>query len=230
MPKITVIITAYKDRGWINDCIVSAKDQSFKDYDIIFVSDRNPILKIYADKHDIPFINSLKGGYSAAVNVAVHIAKGEWIKVLHDDDLLTHNCLTDLYNARASADLVYGNAMCFNDNDFESRVLYKPPAEVTLKTLLPIITNPVNFEAELFRRDVFIDIGGFDENLGYAEDYDFLINLLTKGYKLAYCDKDVVWYRHHKRQITGSEPELREYEQNYLRSKYMNVIVNQIVW
>jgi len=230
MPKITIIITAYQDRGWIPDAINSAMNQTFDDYDIIFCSDGNKALKKYADDYDIPFILSLKGNYSTAVNNAMRCAKGEWIKILHDDDLLTATCLADLYDARGDADMVYGNAICFNGDDLGSATDYIPPKELTIKTLLPIITNPINFEAELFRRDMFIDIGGFDPNLGYAEDYDFLINLLTKGYKTTHCNKAVVWYRHHERQITGNEPAMRKEEQDYLIKKYTDVIVNQIKW
>jgi len=230
MPKITVIVTAYRDRGWIPDAINSAINQTFDDYDIIFCSDGNKALKIYAEQFEIPFILAEKGNYSTAVNYAMQFAKGEWIKILHDDDLLVSTCLDDLYKARGNADMVYGNAICFNDDDFGSAVQYKPPADVSFKKLLPITVCPVNFEAELFRRDMFIDIGGFDTNLGYAEDYDFILNLLSKGYKAKYCDCDVVWYRHHERQITGNEPEMRQRERDYLIKKYMSVMLNQIKW
>jgi glycosyltransferase involved in cell wall biosynthesis len=228
MPKITVIVTAYMDRGWIKEAIDSAKNQTFDDYDIIFCADGNPELKKYAG--DIPFYNFPKSNYANMVNQAILKSKGEWVKVLHDDDLLNPTCLQDLYDARGTADLVYANALCFNDDDFGGAKQYKPPKEVTIKTILPIGNNPVNFEAELFRRDMFIDVGGFDPKLGYAEDYDFLLNLLTKGYKVTYCDKDVVWYRHHARQITGNEPQMRHDEHEYLQSKYMDIIVNQIKW
>ena len=231
MSKITILITAYKDRGWINEAILSAKNQlMFKDYDILFAADGNPELISYSEKHDIPFINFPKSNYASMINQAMNYVKGEWVKVLHDDDILSSTCLVDLYNARSDVDLVYGNALCFNNDDMAVVHQYKPPSVVTIKTLLPIGNNPVNFEAELFRRDMFIDVGGFDPKLGYAEDYDFLLNLLSKGYKVTYCDKDVVWYRHHPRQITGNEPEMRRNEHNYLQSKYMNLIVNQIKW
>jgi glycosyltransferase involved in cell wall biosynthesis len=231
MPKITVIVTAYKDRGWINEAILSAKNQIFfDDYEIVLCVDGNPDLISYAEKHEIPFFNFPKSNYANMVNQAIGLVKGEWIKVLHDDDLLTPACLVDLYNARGEADLVYGNALCFNNDDLAGSQQYRPPSNVTIKNLLPIGNNPVNFEAELFKRDMFINIGGFDPKLGYAEDYDFLLNLLSKGYKVTHCDKDVVWYRHHPRQITGNEPAMRQSEHEYLQSKYMDVIVNQIKW
>ena len=230
MPKISVIVTAYKDRGWIDESIQTALNQTFKDYEVVFAVDGNQYLMEYALKYDIPFFHFPKSNYANMVNQAIGMVKGEWIKILHDDDLLVETSLQDLYDARGRADLVYGNAICFNDNDIASARQYKPPAELSIKTLLPIITNPVNFEAELFRRDMFIDSGGFDPNLGYTEDYDFLLNILSLGYEVKYVDKDVVWYRHHERQITGNEPAMRYREQEYLTKKYMSLIVNNITW
>lgn len=230
MPAITIIITAYQDRGWIEKAIQSAEYQTFKDYDIIFCSDGNFELKWYADKYCIPFYCFPKSNYSSMVNKTVLEAKGEWIKILHDDDLLTPFCLTNLYETKGNADLVYGNALIFRDEELSSAVVYKPPEVVTLKTLLPITSCPVNFEAELFRRQMFLDIGGFDINLGYSEDYDFLIRVIAEGYKINYCDSNVVWYRHHDRQLTGHEPEMRTEEQIYLTQKHMNLLVKNIKW
>ena len=230
MPEITIIITAYKDRGWIEEAIASAKNQTFKDYDIMFASDGNPWIENYANENNIPFYLFRKSNYSSLVNHAVLEAKGKWIKVLHDDDILELTCLEDLYNARGSADLVYGNAVIFNGDDKEHREIYRPPDKVTLRNLLPITVCPVNFEAELFRKEAFTDIGGFDINLGYSEDYDLLINFLVNGYKIQYCDKEVVWYRHHERQISGNEPDMKRREQDYLQSKYIEQIVKLINW
>ncbi len=230
MPKITIIITAYKDRGWIEECVLSALDQTFTDYDIIFASDGNHDLVHYTIPAGIPFYCFPKSNYANLVNEAVKVARGEWIKVLHDDDILTHRCLEYLWNYTEGNDLVYGNALCFNNTDKSSARIYYSPANVSLKTLLPITTSPVNFEAILFRKEAFLNIGGFDTNLGYSEDYDLLIQMLRYGYKFRYCPYNVVWYRHHERQITGNEPEMRKNEVSYLQSKHMDLITSNITW
>lgn len=230
MPKITIIITAYKDRGWIEQCVMSALDQTFDDYDIIFASDGNRDLVHYTIPAGIPFYCFPKSNYANLVNEAVKVAKGEWIKVLHDDDMLTIRCLKHLWNARTHSDLVYGNALCFKDNDKSGAIAYIPPKNVTLRNLLPITVSPVNFEAILFRKEAFLNIGGFDTNLGYSEDYDLLIQMLRHGYKFNYCDHNVVWYRHHDRQITMHEPEMRKREVEYLQSKHMDLLTSNIAW
>ena len=73
-------------------------------------------------------------------------------------------------------------------------------------------------------------VGGFDPNLGYSEDYDLLLNLLSRGYNIRYCNSSTVWYRHHERQITGNEPEMRIRDRDYLIQKYMSEMVSRITW
>lgn len=230
MPEITIIITAYKDRGWIQDAIFSAKRQTFKDYDIIFVSDGNPWIENYACDNHLPFYCFPHRNYSSLVNDAVNVATGKWIKVLHDDDLLTETCLEDLHAEIEGADLVYGNAIIFNNDDKDTYSVYHPPVKADLRELYLRRSSPINFEAELIKRESFLSAGGFDTTLGYSEDYDLLLNFLSRGYNLKYCDKDVVWYRHHERQITGNEPEMKKREQDYIAKKYMDAFAKSINW
>jgi len=230
MPEITIIITAYKDRGWIQDAIDSAKKQTFKDYDIIFASDGNPWIENYAADNNIPFHFFEKSNYATLVNNAVKIATGKWIKVLHDDDMLSEYCLEDLHRASEGADMVYGNALCFKDDDIFSYSAYRPPVNVKFREMYIKRYSPVNFEAELINRESFINAGGFDTSLGYSEDYDMLLNFLARGYTVRHCDKYVVWYRHHERQITGNEPEMKAREQKYIAEKYIDVFAKTINW
>lgn len=230
MSKITIIITAYKDRGWIPECISSAINQTFKDYDIMFVSDGNPDLEKYCKPSGIPFYCFEKSNYSNLVNQAAKIATGEWIKVLHDDDKLTKRCLRHLWQSRGESDMVYGNALLFKNNDRSDPLVYFPPVELSLRDLLPITVSPVNFEATLIKRETFLEIGGFDVNLGYSEDYDLLIQMLRHRKYLKYCPHNVVWYRYHDRQITGNEPQLKKQDIDYLTKKHMDILVSKITW
>ena len=220
MPKISVIISAHKERGYLDEAIRSAKNQFFTDYEIILSSDGNPDLISYAKKYDIDFCLTPKNCHSSALNHAVKVAKGEWIKECHDDDLLTENCLIDLYNAREGADLVYGHAIGFVDKD-STRIINPYPTlrKVSLGNFLPVITCPVHSATILFKRNVFLNIGGLDPLLSHAEDYDFYLNLLSHGYKFQYCKGIVAWYRKHEKQNSVSYYANPEKTRNYISKK-----------
>jgi glycosyltransferase involved in cell wall biosynthesis len=215
---VSIIISAHIDRGWLDEAILSAKNQTFIDKEIILSSDGNWSLKEYADRHGIGFCCSPKHNHSFAFFNAAQMASGEWIKECHDDDELLPNAVADLYKARRGAELVYANAI---DVWETTDVIYRPPAEITLSSLLPVVTNPINFLTIMFRRDAFFSVGGFDFNLVYAEDYDFYLSLLQKGYKFNYCNKEVVRYRHHDKQLTAEfDMGKREWVADYISKKH----------
>ena len=215
MSKITVIITAHQDRGWIDDAILSAKNQTFSDYDIILTSDGNPSLAKFAKKHSIKFCYTKKGNWGTAVNNAVKTVRSEWIKVLHDDDLLKPNCLGDLYNSRGDASLVYANVEIFTES---SSRIYKPPARIELKDML--LNNPINWAGVMFKRDALTEVGGFDPLLQFANDKGLYLSMLSADHKFVYCDKVVASFRKHDTQLTGHQPEARRKDLIYLSNKY----------
>jgi len=216
---ISIIILAHKDRGWLDEAIHSAKIQSYQNTEIILSSDGNPDLKEYADRHGIDFLlNMPEKNYSTALNNAVNKARGEWIKCLDDDDMLTEDCLMHLWNDRAGADIIHGNA--FHIREGEITRLHRGPAQVTKDSFLPLITNPLHWSTVLFNRQKFIDCGGFDENITYSDEYEFYLNAISKGYRFVHCDKVVCYYRLHNQQKTNTIRPLREQEIFYIKTKY----------
>ena len=217
---ITVVVSAHRDRGYLDDCIKSVLGQSFPyPFQILLSSDGNGDLASYASKYSIDFILSDKGGHSRALNNAVKAARGAWIKEVHDDDLLTKDCLWNLWEARGAGDIVYGDAEHVrNGRSFHT---HKSPQSVDIRSFLPVMTNPVHGATLLFKRDVFLKIGGFDPNLEYAEEYEFYFNLLSHGYVFEYCDSVVALYRVHAGQQTRSfSAPLIARTRRYIESKY----------
>ena len=216
---ISVIITAYKDWGWIDECIESVKKQTFMDYDITLVSDGNPNLETFALKHNIKFLFSPKYNGSAAFNFGVKESSGDWIKWLHDDDFLPPNSLSDLYNARGDSDIVYGNAVNFKGNKQVSETIAPKLIRLADFSFNPI-KCPIHGGTYLIKRNVFLEIGGIDESLTVANDFDFYYRLLINGYKFSYCNSIVYWFRLHENQITFKEKEVIEDVKRYLKLKH----------
>lgn len=218
MTEVSVIISAHKDRGFLDECIQSVLAQKFSlPYQIILSSDGNSELKSYADKYGIEFVLSGKGNHSTALNHAVSVAEGEWIKEVHDDDLLTPNSLQSLWDARGG-DIVYANARNLIKGVGRA---YRSPRMVDLSTFYPKMTNPIHGGTLMFRRDTFLRIGGFDPKLEYAEEYEFYFNLLSKGCTFRYCDSVVAVYRVHRdRQTQSFTPAIQRQIKHYIEKKY----------
>jgi len=220
MPKVAVIIQAWQDRGFIDECIESVKAQTFKDYDITLSSDGNSDLKQYADKHNIRFSLSSKRNHSASVNEAIKKTDSTWIKVIDDDDLIPENSLQDFWDNRGDSDLIQGNAMLFK----EEGVHFYRGKPITIHSLLPLINNPINWASVFIKRSSFDSIGGFDDKVHFANDYDLYLNFLRNKLKIGYIDKTLGFYRLHIAQMSKMSTHFKVSEKIYLEEKYREYI------
>ena len=94
MAKISVIIPVYNVEDYLNKCLDSIINQTFKDIEIICVNDGSKdnslqIVKEYAQKDNrIKIVDKENGGLSSARNAGLEVATSEWISFIDSDDWL----------------------------------------------------------------------------------------------------------------------------------------------
>lgn len=115
--KVSVIIPFYKGISFLEDCLQSLAEQSFKDMEIILVCDRvtediKPLLDTYHDQLTIKEFHLEEGkkGVAAARNYGLTVATGEYVFFLDSDDYISNNALEALVSkaGETNADFIYG--------------------------------------------------------------------------------------------------------------------------
>ena len=102
---ITVVIPVYNVEKYLNRCIESVINQTYKNLEIILVDDGATdncpsICDEYAKKDSrIKVIHKKNGGLSDARNVAIDVAKGAYIGFVDSDDYIALDMFEKLYNA-----------------------------------------------------------------------------------------------------------------------------------
>ena len=104
-PRISVIVPVYNVEKYIDACLRSIKNQTFKDFEVIIVNDGTPdksmdIARRYAEE-DSRFLifNKENGGLSSARNFGLKHAKGEYITFVDSDDRIRSRHLESLFRA-----------------------------------------------------------------------------------------------------------------------------------
>lgn len=103
-PKVSVIVPVYNVEKYLNRCINSILNQTFKDFELILVNDGSTdnstmICQKFASKDKrVKVINKSNEGVSSARNEGLRIALGEWIYFCDADDELFSDCLEFLLN------------------------------------------------------------------------------------------------------------------------------------
>lgn len=103
-PLISVIVPVYNVEKYLNRCINSILDQTFKQIEIILVNDgstdNSPIIcDEYCNRYEnIKVIHKENNRVAAARNDGIKIATGKYISLVDSDDWIEPNMLEEMYN------------------------------------------------------------------------------------------------------------------------------------
>lgn len=122
-PKISIVTPSYNQGQFIEETILSVKNQDYPNIEHIIVdggsTDRTlEILKKYEGTYKIYWISEPDEGQADAVNKGFALAKGEIIGWLNSDDVYfdTHviTRVVQCFNRRKNFDIIYGNLALIN--------------------------------------------------------------------------------------------------------------------
>ncbi len=101
--KISIVVPIYNAEKYLDRCIQSILNQSYKDLEIILIDDgstdsSNKICNNYQKRDNrIKFISQKNEGVSAARNRGISEATGEFIGFVDSDDYIQPNMYETLY-------------------------------------------------------------------------------------------------------------------------------------
>lgn len=134
MELISIIVPVYNVEKYLEKCVMSILNQTYRDIEIILVDDGSTdqcssICDNLKQKHsNIRVIHKKNGGLSSARNVGLEVASGKFIGFVDSDDYIAPSMFEKLYQALIanSADL----AICgVNMVDEEGKSLNTPDVE-----------------------------------------------------------------------------------------------------
>ncbi|MBC8632137.1 glycosyltransferase [[Eubacterium] tenue] len=125
--KVSIIIPVYNVEKYIDECILSAINQTLDDIEIIAIDDKSTdssldILNKYKEKYDFVRViaNEKNMGVSATRNIGIRNAKGRYIYFLDSDDHMDLNAMEICYEKANEYDLdiVTFDAEVFRDKEY----------------------------------------------------------------------------------------------------------------
>ena len=110
--KVSIIIHVYNVEKYIDECILSAINQTLDDIEIIAIDDKSTdssldILNKYKEKYDFVKViqNEKNMGISATRNIGIQNAKGEYVYFLDSNDCLDKDAMGICYKKAKEYDL-----------------------------------------------------------------------------------------------------------------------------
>ncbi len=207
--EVSVVIPAYNAERFIATAINSALSQTYTPHEIIIVDDGScdntqAVIAQYGDK--IKYIYQPNAGPAAARNLGVREAKGEWVAFLDSDDYWDKDHLEQLMKY---ADIQNEAVLLYSGKKWVDREGI-PIQDFPLQTLFPsgwifsdmFTENYISSTSViLVKRAIVLDVGGFNEELRIAEDYDLCLRIAAIA-PICGVPAYTVNYRRHDRNLT----------------------------
>jgi glycosyltransferase involved in cell wall biosynthesis len=182
-PLISVLIRSIGLKKALEEAIRSVEAQDYPNIEIVLIEDGAATLNEFITNFSKCPINyhalGENKGRSAAGNVAMNLAKGEYMTFLDEDDMFYPSHISTLVNEGVKdGELVsYSFAEEMGvETDEEGMILKKSKPfllynESQFSFLWLIKTNFLPINTVLFHRSLYEKLGGFDEDLDALEDW-----------------------------------------------------------
>lgn len=186
LPTVSVIIPTYNRLGMLSELMEALVQQTRKDFEVIVVNDggeRVDSLKEYYSELDLTIIDLTENvKHVQARNIGVSFAKGEFIMLIDDDDLIIPTHIETMVERIKEVDLVYSDVEIVQYDkrngvrEATGRHLFAYeldlPAMRKFSTFVP--------SGSLYRSCLHDRIGKFDPEMKNYWDWDFFLRVSEK--------------------------------------------------
>lgn len=214
-PLVSIVIASWNNAGTLSRCLAALASQTFAEFEVILVDNSSVDGSAQNLEQKWPRLNlhverlARNYGFAAANNIGASRARGQWLALLNADAFPEPDWLECLIDAAqkhphfvcfasclVQADaptLLDGAGDVYHVSGLSWRRLHgRPIADADNKSQEVFGACAA---AALYRRDVFLEIGGFDETFfSYHEDVDLGFRLRLKGLQCLYVPHAVVYH------------------------------------
>jgi glycosyltransferase involved in cell wall biosynthesis len=202
-PYVSIVIPAYKHALFIGEAIKSVLDQSFTGWELLIINDGSPddtksVVQPFLEDPRIQYIEQENKGQAATRNHGIAMARGEYIQLLDDDDLIAPDALQwklDYLAANPNVSCIVGGVQYIDETGNYLGGLQGLQGQVTFRRLFKSSAFASPGQA-LFRRSCFKDVGLFDADLPGVDDTDFMFRL-ARSHRIVALQRLALFYRWH---------------------------------
>jgi glycosyltransferase involved in cell wall biosynthesis len=200
-PTFTAVLAAYNEEEFVESAIRSVLGQTRQDFELVVVDDgstdtTNQVARQFDSDPRVRVINQTNRGRTAALNTAIAATTAPYVSLIDADDLWMPTYLENLGRAldeNPSAGFAYTDAWCLdhssgrfwrvssNTHMGEPDYLPEDPDEF----LCLLLKANFVFGLATIRRTALERVGGFNESLKAAQEYELWLRLLAAGFGVA---------------------------------------------
>ncbi len=199
-PKISIVTPSFNQARFLEQTIRSVIDQHYPNLEYIIMDggstdDSIDIIKKY-EKHLTYWKSEKDNGQADAIFRGFEMATGEIIAWINSDDYYLMNAfhsVATMFCRDTDTEFITGGLYTVDE---DGKMIEKSPSFSQDFESLLVWGQHIPQMSSFWLRKTFFDVGGFDQNLHFAFDYDLMLKL-TKRKKAVQCKHYLAALRGH---------------------------------
>ncbi|MFD1096330.1 glycosyltransferase family 2 protein [Salegentibacter chungangensis] len=237
--EISVIIPTYNRSHTVWRAIESVIHQTSGNWELIIIDDGSTddtasLVRDYLEDDRITYHRQANSGVSAARNKGAELSKGNYLLFLDSDDSLRTNLFFRLKESGYSDyDLISWGVLKLTPT---GDTIWKPKK---LEKLYNCITASFLAGSICYRKEIFLEAGGYDENMLFGENYELGIRVShLKNLKVKILDEVFLDYYMKfkdrpsskiKNKLISNKYLYNKHQEKYLEDKFSNSRFNYLM-
>ncbi|MGH7900329.1 MAG: glycosyltransferase family 2 protein [Thermodesulfobacteriota bacterium] len=209
VPELTVSITAYNNAKYVGETIASLMCQDGVVFELIAIDDGSgdnttQVVQSFEDSRIKLMRNERHMGLAYCYNLAIEQSKSPFVAFVGAHGLLLPGAFQKMIERlKSSADT--GQVNCYSSHVDEDGIMedsFRGKTDLLHKNMTAgmdykgelLVHRSITNHLRMYRREVFIAAGKFDETVKYGLDYDMALRIVDKYDiklvpELLYCDR-----------------------------------------
>jgi glycosyltransferase involved in cell wall biosynthesis len=212
LPLVTIIVPTYNRPDFLSSAIDSLIAQTYRPIEIIVIDDNGDtaarkqtaaILKNYEEINYVRTIfNEQNIGGALSRNRAILLSKGDFITFLDDDDVYLPQKVASqvTFMNKHALDMSFTDVKIYNtqgrmiDARIHDYVISWNNDDLLKQHLMHHLTPTCTY---MFRREVLVEIGGFDDRV-VSQEYMLMLKMILSNKRIGYLPQCHVKMFHHE--------------------------------
>lgn len=248
-PFFSVIIPNKNSLKWLNKCLSSLKNQTFKNFEMIFIDNASTDQSVEFVKSKFPFVkvsvNTSDVGPGISMNIGARIASGKYLFLMNADSYIEADALEKLaYVLKRHPDY---QLMELNMKHYDKTNINDKPYKFGMDIFGYPMPSDKLFYADacglVITKSLFNKLGGFDETFYmYLDDVDFSWRARLVGTDIYLLENIYIYhhtgstsiptssYYHKKYTYTTTLNRRYHAQKNNLRALIKNYSLQNLLW
>lgn len=223
-PRVTVLMSVYNGERYLPEAIASILDQTFRDFEFVIIDDGSTdasraVIEGYKDPR-IRLVTQENRGLAPSLNKGLRFARGEYVARQDADDVSLSERLerqVAYLDAHPGVALLGCNYTIIDSagSTLATTRLFTHPDDLAV---IEILSNQFGHGSVMMRKADVESVGGYNESMGYVEDYDLWIRI-SRVAQIANLNEPLYLWRRSENGISMSNLEHQEEQALAIRDR-----------